>query len=359
MSQRRPLALTVFVGGLLALAGPAGAAADPPGADADDVAAPRAATVAGGQYVALGDSFSAGVGTRDRADSCYRSPLGYPVLVAQAEGLALDYQACSGAVTGDVLDTQVAALGAETELVTMTIGGNDVGFVDVVLACGKPGWLADCQGAIDDGREILYGTLPGELDAVLAQIGTRAPDADVRVGAYPRLFNGEDCNVLTFFSAAEMAEINEATDELAGVVEQRTSAAGFGFVDPRSAFAGHAVCDDEEWVNGLTVPVVESFHPNVAGNVAYADLFAPGAAAMAPTAAPSPGLDRVQAEVDAVLAMDLASGDNLDRARAAGVDTERLAELVETLRSGDRDAQTAALADLQELDAAYTASVNR
>lgn len=351
-TRRRVSAVLAGGAGLLLAAGtgvvaPAGATTG--AGDLERDAAPSS----GGQYVALGDSFSAGVGTRDsQDDDCYRAPLGYPQLVAQDRGLALSYQACTGAVTDDVLANQVGALGTSTELVTVTIGGNDVGFTDVVIDCGLPAWMADCQGAIDDGRAILNGVLPGKLDQVYGQISSRAPSAEVVVASYPRLFNGEDCNALTFFSAEEMAEINEATDELSALIQTRSTAAGHDFVDPGPAFLGHAVCDDVEWVNGLSVPVVESFHPNVAGNAAYADLVSPGAGSFAPQTAPTSTSTRLEQEVQRVLALDLTSPANLALAREAGVDTDALTEYVTLLSSDDTADQQQGLDGLAALDEA-------
>src|SRR5690606_39763015 len=96
-----------------------------------------------------------------------------------------------------------------------------------------------------------------------------APNAKVVVITYPLLFNGEDCNAGTFFSAAEMESMNRAAglldDTTAGVAAQH----GFSVLDPRAAFTGHAVCDDEELLNGLSNPVGESFHPNQAGHDAF------------------------------------------------------------------------------------------
>lgn len=204
------LALTAT---LPAQAAPTGQAA--PAAQVDDTA-----------YVALGDSFSAGTGTRASTGDCYRSPYGYPALIAAAQGLDLDYQACSGATTADVLNHQVGALTPETGLVTMTIGGNDVGFADVITECALPGWLSNCTGAINGGLSVLRNQLPARYDAVLAAIDAGAPDADVRVGGYPLLFNGEDCHALTFFSASEMSRLNGATHELDALVQQKTTAAG-------------------------------------------------------------------------------------------------------------------------------------
>lgn len=311
-------------------------------------------------YVALGDSFSAGTGTRASTDSCYRSPYGYPALIAQSQGLNLDYQACSGAVTADVLNNQVGALSAETDLVTMTIGGNDVGFASVITECALPGWLSDCEGAIAGGRAILQNQLPGRYDAVLGAIAEGAPNADVRISGYPHLFNGEDCNLATFFSGSEMAQLNAATDELDALVEQKATAAGFTYVDPRAAFDGHAVCDDVEWINGLSWPIVESFHPNRDGNIGYADVFWPGSGAAAAVNVP---IDRatqgfsssIEAQAEVVLAMDLTSPAALRAAAKAGVSPRQVSSLVERLDSADVDVVASALEELSVLDEQYEA----
>lgn len=340
MDTRRRASLTVFVAGVaIALTGAVPTQADDP------------------SYVALGDSFSAGTGTRASTDSCYRSPFGYPALIAASQGLALDYQACSGADTADVLADQLGTLSPETDYVTITIGGNDLGFADVITTCALPGWLGNCTRAVNDGLAILNTQMPARYDAVFGAIAAGAPNADVRVGGYPHLFNGQDCHILTFFTAAEMTLLNGATDQLDAMIAQRTDLAGFDYVDPRAAFDGHQVCDDVEWINNLTLPIVESFHPNRPGNVGYAEVFWPGSTAGVPAGtepAASPAAVH-QAQVLAVLAMDLAGEANLSRAEAAGVSSEALLRLDAQLRTGDRAAQAAALAELQRLDQAHEA----
>ncbi len=338
---------TAAVALALTAAGTAAAAAAP-----DDAAASATAQ----SYVALGDSFSSGTGTRASTDSCYRSPYGFPVLIAQGRGLDLDYQACSGATTADVRANQLGALSADTDYVTITIGGNDLDFAGVITQCALPGWLSDCQGRINRSLGLLRTSMPARYDSLFGEIAARAPEADVVVGSYPRLFNGQDCNLATFFSAAEMRSLNSATDELAGTIERRADAADFRYVDPRPAFTGHAVCDRVEWVNGLSLPVVESFHPNRAGNVAYAEVFWPGsttAAAGARTMSTGPAsapVDDVRARAEAVLAMDLTSRENLAAARAAGVPAGELLRLVRQLRSSDTATVEQALEGLQRLD---------
>src|SRR5689334_20638253 len=102
------------------------------------------AEAAGPSYVALGDSYSSGVGTRSYlADgtSCQRSVYAFPSLIAAARGYALNFRACSGAKVSDVTANQLSALSASTAYVTISVGGNDAGFTSVLTTCAQPGWL--------------------------------------------------------------------------------------------------------------------------------------------------------------------------------------------------------------------------
>lgn len=222
-----------------------------------------------GSYVALGDSYASGLGTRSYLDDgteCKRSAQAYPSLVAASAGYALDFRACSGATIPDVRSAQLSALSSSTQVVTLSVGGNDAGFADVLTECALPGWASDCDGAVDGAEAYIDGTLPNALSSLYSEVASRAPAADVTIVGYPRVFMGEDCNALTWFSPEEQARLNATADRLNGLLASRASAAGFGFANPTSAFTGHAVCDDPEWLNGLSNPVSESFHPNVAGH---------------------------------------------------------------------------------------------
>jgi hypothetical protein len=88
----------------------------------------------------------------------------------------------------------------------------------------------------------------------------------VIVLGYPRLFVGVDCNAGTFFSGTEMTRMNAIADLLSSVTQGRATAAGFTFKSAIAPFTGHAVCSSSEWLNGLSNPVEESFHPNRAGH---------------------------------------------------------------------------------------------
>lgn len=220
-------------------------------------------------YVALGDSYSSGTGTRDYlADGtqCLRSASAYPSLIAAAKGYALNFRACSGATVVDVTTTQLSALSSSTAYVSISIGGNDAGFADVLTECAQPGWMSDCNGAVDDAQAFIRGTLPTRLASLYSSIRAKAPNAKVTVVGYPRIFNGEDCNALTWFSPTEESRLNATADLVNSVTAQKASAAGFSFANPTSRFVGHAVCDNPEWINGLSNPIVESYHPKKDGH---------------------------------------------------------------------------------------------
>jgi len=250
MARRRALVTAAFaaVTALVISAAPAGAAAP--------------------SYVALGDSYSSGTGTRSYlADgtSCLRSVYAYPSLIASAKGYALNFRACSGAKISDVTNSQLSALTASTSYVTLSVGGNDAGFADVLTTCAQPAWLSNCNGAVDRAQAYIRTTLPAALTTLYANIRARAPQAKVTVVGYPRIFNGEDCNLLTWFSPTEESRLNSTADLLNSTTAARASAAGYSFANPTSRFVGHAVCDSPEWINGLSNPVTESYHPNKTG----------------------------------------------------------------------------------------------
>jgi len=249
-----------------------------------------AAHAAAPAYVALGDSYSSGVGTRSYIDDgteCQRSTFAYPSLIAAQRGYALDFRACSGATIPDVTNTQLGALSAATNYVTISVGGNDAGFADVLTECATPWWAGDCDGAIDQAQAYINNQLPGALANLYASIGSLAPNAKVVVVGYPRIFMGEDCNAATWFSPEEEARLNETADLLDNRTSAQASAHGFSFANPTGAFTGHAVCDDPEWINGLSNPISESYHPNRDGHASgYAPTVSPvlTGAGFAPTA---------------------------------------------------------------------------
>jgi hypothetical protein len=177
---------------------------------------------------------------------------------------AFAFVACSGAETTDVIAGQVGAITSDTALVTVSIGGNDAGFADVMTDCNL-GSDSTCVQRNQQAQAYARTTLPGRLDAVYTQIRDRAPNAHVVVLGYPHIYhlNGS-CSV--GLSETKRTAINQSSDVLAEVIAGRAGAFGFTFVDGRPAFDGHEICaSGARWINSLTWPVDESYHPNAAG----------------------------------------------------------------------------------------------
>jgi lysophospholipase L1-like esterase len=225
------------------------------------------AAAAASNYVALGDSYSSGVGTRvyyNDGTSCDRSPDAYAPQIASQRGYALNFQACSGAKTTDVNNNQLGPLNSTTNLATITIGGNDAGFSTVIVDCAA--WYFPCDSAIDNANSFIQNQLPGLLNTTYGDIRSHAPNAHVVVLGYPHLFtsDGQTCNFNALTSAHEK-RLNGTADLLDSVISARAAAHGFTYVDPRNAFLPHEVCSSSEWLNGQSNPLSESYHPNISG----------------------------------------------------------------------------------------------
>src|SRR5580700_6789246 len=142
------------------------------------------------RYVALGDSYSSGVGAgsyTSSSGSCDRSTEAYSQLWANANDPASYVSvACSGATTSSVLSSQVSALSSSTTLVSITIGGNDAGFSGVMETCVLSS-TTSCLNAVATAEAFVASQLPARLDSTLAAIRNDAPHAQVIVLGYPDL----------------------------------------------------------------------------------------------------------------------------------------------------------------------------
>ncbi|MBM0229314.1 MULTISPECIES: SGNH/GDSL hydrolase family protein [Micromonospora] len=228
------------------------------------VVVPGVAQAATVNYVALGDSYSSGVGAGPYdLSTCLRSQKSYAPLWAAAHAVSsFRFPACGGAVTADVINSQVGSLSSSTTLVTITIGGNDAGFADVITSC-RFGSTSTCTNAVNEAKSFATATLPGRLDATYAAIRNRAPNARLVVLGYPRLFETNYCGLLAM-STYKRTILNEAADLLASVIAGRAGAAGATFVDTRPYFAGHGVCAADPWIHDVS-GVIEAYHPDVDG----------------------------------------------------------------------------------------------
>ncbi|WP_308188936.1 SGNH/GDSL hydrolase family protein [Streptacidiphilus sp. ASG 303] len=226
-----------------------------------------AAGAAGIQYVALGDSYSSGVGAGSyisASGSCYRSTKSYPYLWNAAHApSSFAFVACSGAKTDDVISGQLSSLSSATTLVSISIGGNDAGFADTMTTCVLSSDSA-CLSAVSASRTYINNTLPGKLDTVYADIRAKAPNAHVVVLGYPHMYKiGGSC--LFGIGDTKRSAINAAADDLASVTAKRAADAGFTFVDVRGIFTNHEICSGSAWLNSTKLTVFESYHPNSSG----------------------------------------------------------------------------------------------
>ena len=154
---------------------------------------------------------------------------------------------------------------------TITIGGNDAGFSEVIISCAL--YYFTCGSSISSANSFIQNKLPALLNTTYADIRARATTAHVVVLGYPHLFTaeGKTCNVNLLTSSHEK-ELNHTGDLLDGVVSSQAAAHGFTFVDPRNAFLPHEVCSSSEWLNGQSNPLSESYHPNVSGQADFTSL---------------------------------------------------------------------------------------
>lgn len=218
-------------------------------------------------YVALGDSYSSGVGAPGQTGTCLRSPNGYPGLWAAAHApKSFTNLACSGATTDDVLSTQVPALSSGADLISITIGGNDAGFAPTVLSC-EVSSDASCAATVAAAENDINQELPAKLDATYAAIRSKAPGAEVVVLDYPQLFDTTKSSCgLGGMSLAKRRVLDDGAVALDTVVKAAAQRAGFTFAEVQGTFAGHGICSSSPYLNNLTLlPPTNSFHPNQTG----------------------------------------------------------------------------------------------
>ncbi len=223
-------------------------------------------TAASGAYVALGDSYSSGLGAGGSAGGCLRSRRSY---VHQLGRRVSSFRACAGATTGDVLGLQLGSFPGNTRLVTITIGGNDAGFSDVIETClfGTP---AACDRRVGRAERFVRRDLPRRLRRVYEAIRERAPQATVVVAGYPRLLARRRwCSRVGTIDDREQRRLNEGSNLLARTIAAEVRRhRGFRFADVRAAFNGHGVCSSAPRILGISG--IGSFHPTAGGYVAYA-----------------------------------------------------------------------------------------
>jgi lysophospholipase L1-like esterase len=237
-------------------------------------------------YMALGDSFSSGHGadTEYVDNDCRATGKAYPTQffnkyrasVQPSKGHTFANHACTGATTADLLSKQLPEVPADTDIVTLTIGGNDLHFADAARACTLSSGL-DCSDRLNRltaEKELIREPVAN----VLTQINAKAPNATVLLVGYPEIFDTGACGLLAIAeeNRDKIRSLQVSMNTLLREVVTASGNAKNSFVDPDSLFETHRVCDDDRWINSVTDAIVEfdlsgSFHPNADGHVAIAE----------------------------------------------------------------------------------------
>lgn len=253
------------------------------------------------RYVALGDSFAAGPGVAGRpgatsfpyARACERSTANYPQLVAERLDLTLDDRTCSGAAplelevgqetqSGVRVPPQLGALSRKTDLVTISIGGNELGLATgIVDLCRRAATMAPeasspCSDRFGSAglKRVAAGARSAEsaVIRVLEEVDRRAPRAAVLLVGYVNYFAArEACPERTGLAAGDFGYVRSASALLVGAVRRAAERTGMEYVDPIDAFADHLLCSDQPYVAGATGDA-GAFHPNADGQAALAEL---------------------------------------------------------------------------------------
>jgi hypothetical protein len=231
-------------------------------------------------YVSLGDSYASGVGAGDETGSCDQSPNAFGPLWASANSASFTFAACTGATTSDVISSQLSSLSSSTTLVSIIVGGDDVGFASTMETCVLES-TSSCLSAISTDEQAVNDTLPGDLSTLFADIKADAPNAKVVVLDYPDFYD-LTVPICIGLSSADHQAIDTGINDLDSVIQTAADNAGFYFADVRSQFSGHELCDDAGWLNSVNIfDIHTSYHPTETGQEdGYLPVFTAAAAAV-------------------------------------------------------------------------------
>lgn len=250
------------------------------------LAAPAAAAAAPTKYVALGDSYASGPlipAPKGSPLGCLRSDHNYASILARSLGAELTDVTCGGATTDSMTGPQTVLLGtnppqfdalrADTDLVTVSISGNDIGFAGIVGTCGvlsltNPGG-SPCQARYGDQLADRIAATAPKVAAVLQGIHTRSPKARVVLVGYLRLLPPtRGCWPVVPISAGDVPYLDGVEQQLNAMLAAQAAANGATFVDPYPGSLGHDMCQPigTKWVEGLLpTDLAAPVHPNAAG----------------------------------------------------------------------------------------------
>lgn len=226
------------------------------------------------EYVAFGDSYTAGIGAGNPGPSgllpdCFQTSAGYVNVLDERDDVDLTVNAACAGWTAAMVPWQVEVastagyLSADTDLVTITAGANDVNFINALLACLTRSEL-ECRAAVNAAEAVATTAVPTALATAYGAIQVQAPNATVAALGYPHLFAPE-------FAAGALVEnieiFNAGTDTLNKVIRNAAKSSGAVFVDVTDDFAGHGIGSEDPWINFNPADPLfgTNFHPTAEG----------------------------------------------------------------------------------------------
>ena len=239
----------------------------------------------GGELVALGDSFTSNsiLLPSTKTNGCFQSLGNQPRLVADRLGIGKVTDAsCDGATTSDIMGgsaPQIDRVTSSATVVTVSIGGNDLGFSDIAVQCSKRAvTFRTCKGDyVKGGTDALsakVATIRPKVDQVLGTAKSRAPGARVVLYGYPTLLpmsGTSTCAGMTF-AGSDVPYLRAKQAELNTMLKAAAVSAGVTYVDVYGPSAGHDPCSSTPWVN--KVIDLPPLHPTHRGQTAMGNLIA-------------------------------------------------------------------------------------
>jgi len=244
----------------------------------------------GGHYVAMGSSFAAGPGITKSAEPpparCRRSADNYAHQLAARRKLALTDVSCSGATTDAILEpwghqpAQIEAVLPETTLVTVTIGGNDLGYMTGLMAAAcqtlasnraDPVALDRC-GPIPHPDDADYVRLEAAMTRIAVEVKARAPSARLVFVNYLTVLPQAGSCALAPLAPEAAKNSRTLARKLLALTAKVAKAQGAEVFSAASLSRTHSVCARHPWMNGYPAPAGgAAFHPNLAGMTAVAE----------------------------------------------------------------------------------------
>lgn len=281
------------------------------------VAAPAQAAPQPLEWVALGDSYTAGAidaagpEYQTPRDGCVRTTLSYPRVVEAelAEQVHLRNVSCGNATIANIAETQQVPIGhhlppfstdpdhpfkavalqldavtPDTDVVTVGIGGNSLGFGEIIFTCvqlgiGSKGEGTPCKDQLGSGIAARLERVSNEYEQMLTAIHGKAADARVITVGYPSIVP-DDATTCRFDNLADFSTVTpgdldwlrtSVLEPLNTAIKSRATARGDAYVDLYASSQGHSVCDKADggnWVEGLldTSGRFALVHPNAKGH---------------------------------------------------------------------------------------------